>query len=175
MMGPVRGKYFISLSAQQQVERLPHLFSHFIAPHFVEVRYCPSFKIEATLWVFPFATGSLHDAIKRYKCQDDYFSHTCSSSSRALYEQKLTRARRSVRQTLGSRTSRVHHLRKAAYLPSSGMHTMQSLASFEPPKFRSERTASDEAATNTTPLMPACPSRPCRGATIARRGWACGS
>src|SRR5215217_4880645 len=48
MMGPIRGKDFTSLSAQQQVEWLAHLFGHFIAPHFIEVRYGPSFKIEAT-------------------------------------------------------------------------------------------------------------------------------
>src|SRR5215217_699575 len=47
VMGPIRGKDFISLSAQQQVERLAHLSRYFIAPHFIAVRYCPSFKIEA--------------------------------------------------------------------------------------------------------------------------------
>jgi hypothetical protein len=38
----------------------------------------------------------------------------------------------------GSRTSRVHRPTEAARFTDSDMHRMQLLASFEPPKFRSE-------------------------------------
>jgi hypothetical protein len=44
--------------------------------------------------------------------------------------------------SLGSRTLRIPHPTEAARLIGSGLHRMQTLASFEPPKFRSEGRSS---------------------------------
>jgi hypothetical protein len=61
------------------------------------------------------------------------------------------------------RTSRVHHLRKAACLIDTGLHRMQILASFEPSKFRSEghrcmrhrsRSGAAPARPPTAPMSP---------------------
>jgi hypothetical protein len=46
----------------------------------------------------------------------------------------------------GSRTLRVHHLRKVARLIGSALHRMQILASFESPKFRDEGRPAREGA-----------------------------
>jgi hypothetical protein len=59
----------------------------------------------------------------------------------------------------GSRTSRVHRPAGAACLVGSGLHRMQVLAGFEPPKFGSEGRPACEGASRKGARP--CPLRPC--------------
>jgi hypothetical protein len=65
----------------------------------------------------------------------------------------------------GSRTLRVPHPTEAACLVDSELHIMQTLASFEPPKFRSERCS---------PLCPRSRSGPCPLPNLAQSNEAHG-
>jgi len=71
----------------------------------------------------------------------------------------------------GSRPLGVHHPTEAARLIGSGLHTMQILASFEPPKFRSEgrRRLHPRSLFGPCPRQAADRSGP-RSLTIGRDG-----
>src|SRR5579871_6622457 len=75
MLRPIRGKYLKCLSAQQQIEGPAHLLAHDLTEKIVKIGNYPAAIGEASAWVFCRPAGSLHDAIHRDKCQDDYFSH----------------------------------------------------------------------------------------------------
>src|SRR5918992_1892884 len=90
MLRPIRGKYLVGLSAQEEIARPGHLLVHDLAEAFVEVRYEPATIFEAAVGILLRPAWRLHDAIKRYECKYNDFSHGIYSPLNAFSNSAIT-------------------------------------------------------------------------------------
>jgi hypothetical protein len=113
-------------------------------------------KITIPMRIWPTASAYLRVDTLRRKCSQ-LEEHIRRDNGQAI---ACEPAVQSSPRGPGSRTLRVHHLRKAARLIGSGLHIMQILASFESQKFGSEglRRLRPRSRSGPCPSARACTS-----------------